>query len=80
MAKKPLFEIADIYKFRGVSDPQMAPDGSRVAYVEERVDRAGRKYLTTLSLVDFRGGKWSFEPAHLRFARRAGALRSSGSL
>src|SRR3990172_7852618 len=47
MAKKRVFEIADLFKIRGVSDPQIAGDGSRVAYVEERIDRDARKYLTT---------------------------------
>lgn len=85
MAKKPVFEIADLYKLRGVSDPQMAPDGHRVAYVEERIDREARKYLTTLSVVDSTGGKprrltsgkrsdslprWSPDGAQLAFVRR----------
>ena len=85
MAKKPVFEIGDLYKFRGVSDPQLSADGGRVAYVAEAVDREARKYWTSLAVVDFAGGKvrpltadkrndsqprWSPDGAHLGFVRR----------
>ena len=43
--------IDDFMKIRLVSDPQAAPDGSRVACVVTRIDRDKNKYLSAIWMV-----------------------------
>src|SRR5262245_24921233 len=45
----------DLFRFRLVSDPQLAPDGERVAYVLTRADTEKNKYFSNLWLVDASG-------------------------
>ncbi len=48
--KKP-FVPTDILKFEFVSDPQMAPDGSRLAFVRTVVDAKENKYRSTIMMA-----------------------------
>lgn len=38
----------DLYEFAWVSDPQLSPDGARVAYVLTRPERQGKKYTSAI--------------------------------
>ena len=53
--KKPIL-IEDIYQLKWLSDPQLSPDGSKIAYVEKQVDPKDRyKYQSRICLVDTKG-------------------------
>ena len=49
--------IDDFYKIRLVSDPQIAPDGQRIACVVTRIDRDKNKYLSEIQVVPTRSGE-----------------------
>jgi dipeptidyl aminopeptidase/acylaminoacyl peptidase len=42
----------DLYRFRWVSDPQLAPDGRRIAFVVKTVDRETNTYRTAIWMVN----------------------------
>jgi dipeptidyl aminopeptidase/acylaminoacyl peptidase len=58
MAKKQI-EIQDLYRFKMVLDPQISPDGNRVLFVVERMDKKDRTYYSNLYItgIDGRGLK-----------------------
>ena len=47
-AQKRLITETDIFKFVWVADPQISPDGSRVAFVRVSVDEKKDTYDTSL--------------------------------
>jgi len=47
----------DLGRFVFVSDPQVSPDGSRVAYVHTRVDMRGDDYIKHIWMYDVEGGR-----------------------
>ncbi len=49
--------VDDLLAVKGVSDPQLSPDGSLVVYVVSEIDRATDKTTTSLWLVPSRGGE-----------------------
>ena len=49
-------EPAHINDLAWVSDPQVSPDQSQVAYVVTRVDGAANRYRSRVWLIDTRGG------------------------
>ena len=49
--------IDDLLAVKGVSDPQISPDGSLVVYVVSEIDRAAGKTNTSLWLVPCSGGR-----------------------
>lgn len=49
--------IDDFYKIQLVSDPQVAPDGSRIAFVVKRIDRDKNKYRSAVYVVPTAGGE-----------------------
>ena len=53
--KKQNIQISDLYRFKLVSDPQISPDGSRVVFVVERMDKKEKKYFSNLALVSTKG-------------------------
>lgn len=55
--KQRFVEISDLYRFKLVSDPQISPDGERVVFVVERMDRKEKKYFSNLALVPTAGGR-----------------------
>ncbi len=48
--EKRHFGVKDVLKFRFLSDPQMAPDGTRTAYVAMRIDPETKEYKTGIYL------------------------------
>jgi dipeptidyl aminopeptidase/acylaminoacyl peptidase len=48
--------IDDLLAVKGVSDPQLSPDGSLIVYVVSELDRATEKSTTSLWLVPASGG------------------------
>lgn len=56
MARRPI-EIDDLYNVRLVADPNISPDGRRVAYVVTTVDRDANGYKCALWLADSSGGE-----------------------
>jgi dipeptidyl aminopeptidase/acylaminoacyl peptidase len=46
----------DLYALRVAEDPQIAPDGARVAYVVAAIDRASYEYRRTIWVTDTAGG------------------------
>lgn len=56
MTRRPI-AIDDLYEIRMVADPNIAPDGGRVAYVVTTVDRETNGYRCALWMVDVTGGE-----------------------
>jgi dipeptidyl aminopeptidase/acylaminoacyl peptidase len=52
--KRPL-ELADLFRLRVVSDAQIAPDGSRVAFVLRQMDEEKDEYVSNIYVVDRSG-------------------------
>jgi dipeptidyl aminopeptidase/acylaminoacyl peptidase len=66
LAAEPLaLPPASLRDFVWVSDPRLAPDGRRVAFVQTRIDAAKDDYATSIWLADGRGlpRPLTFEPA-----------------
>lgn len=53
--KKALTEF-DLLEFEFVSDPQLSPDGTRVAYVRTVIDKESNDYRSQIFVVPFEGG------------------------
>ncbi len=51
------FTFDDLMKVRRVSDPQLSPDGRRIAYTITDVDRSGNRQSTQIYLVASTGGE-----------------------
>jgi dipeptidyl aminopeptidase/acylaminoacyl peptidase len=56
---RPL-EPADLYRLRLVSDPQIAPDGSRIAFVRRHMDEEKNDYVSNIFVVDREGSVAQF--------------------
>ncbi|HUG53403.1 MAG TPA: S9 family peptidase [Vicinamibacteria bacterium] len=55
-AKRPIAET-DLFRFTWVADPQVSPDGRRVAFVRVTVDAKKEGYLSAIWIVDADGGQ-----------------------
>jgi dipeptidyl aminopeptidase/acylaminoacyl peptidase len=49
-------EIDDLYRFRLLADPQVSPDGRRVAYVQTRLRKKKNDYASNIWIVPAEGG------------------------
>ena len=81
--RRPIAET-DLFRFAWAADPQVAPDGSRVAFVRVTVDRDKDDYETSIWAVPASGGeprrltngprdawpRWSPDGSRLLFLRR----------
>ena len=81
--RRPISE-ADLFRFAWAGDPQVAPDGSKVAFVRVAVDRDKDDYETSIWSVPAQGGeprrltngprdawpRWSPDGSRLLFLRR----------
>ena len=47
----------DLTRLRGVSDPQLSPDGRRVAFVVTTASEERDEYLSNVWVVDVKGGE-----------------------
>ena len=82
--KRPIAET-DLFKFVWISDPQISPDGSRVAFVRVWVNQKADRYESALWIVGTTGGaarqltagprdtgpRWSPDGKRLAFIRTA---------
>jgi dipeptidyl aminopeptidase/acylaminoacyl peptidase len=82
--RRPISEV-DLFRFAWATDPQIAPDGSKVAFVRVTVDRDKDDYETSIWVVPASGGelrrltngprdgwpRWSPDGSRLLFLRRA---------
>lgn len=80
--KRPITE-KDLWAFTWIGDPQLSPDGSRIAYAKVVVDKKHMGYETSLWSVSAKGGdpqrltsgtrdsqpRWSPDGARLAFVR-----------
>lgn len=55
MAKRKV-TIEDLLSLKWVSDPQISPDGTRVAFVQTEIDREGNTYRSHLCVLPLDGG------------------------
>src|SRR5919206_3659756 len=55
MTEKRVLEPNDLYRLRLISDPQIAPDGSRVAFVLRQMDEEKNEYVGNIFVVDREG-------------------------
>lgn len=55
MTQKPPLQANDLYRLRIITDAEISPDGSRVAFVLRRLDEEKNDYVTNIYVVD-RGG------------------------
>jgi hypothetical protein len=74
--KRPI-TAKDLMRFTWAADPQIAPDGLRVAFVKVAVDAEKDDYLTSISLVPVGGHK--AEPRRLTNGPRDTSPRWSPS-
>ncbi len=51
MPDRKLIAASDVYGYRYVSDPQLSPDGARVAYVLTHIDREEDEYRSAVYVV-----------------------------
>ncbi len=56
MAKRPI-DASDLFRIRLVSDPQVSPDGSQVAYTVTELDEKENRYRAAIWLVPLAGGE-----------------------
>ena len=54
-AQKRPFEIEDLYKIKGVADPQISPDGKNIAFTVTESNLAEGKSKTEVYLMDADG-------------------------
>ncbi len=83
--RRPMTEL-DLFRFVWSADPEISPDGSKVAFVRVTVDREKDDYETSVWIVATTGGeprrltlgprdawpRWSPDGAKLLFVRRPG--------
>ena len=75
------YSVEDLLKVRRVSDPQVSPDGRRVAFAVGDVNLDGNRVVNQIYVVSVGGGdakQLTNPPA--RRARRAGPLMARRSL
>ncbi len=86
-AQKRRITEKDLLKFKWVADPQISPDGRRVAYVLVEVNQKEDRYDTSIWLLDTAGGaprritagprdgapRWSPDGRTLAFTRSTGS-------
>lgn len=60
MTEKRSLEPKDLYRLRLISDPQFAPDGSRIAFVLKQMDEKKNEYVSNIHVVDRQGAVSQF--------------------
>lgn len=59
MVRKRNIEVKDLMRIRIISDPQISPDGSRIAFVHTKMDYDKDEYRSDLWMVDTEKGQAS---------------------
>ncbi|QKG52539.1 alpha/beta hydrolase family protein [Hymenobacter sp. BRD67] len=92
-AQQHPFELADLAKLTGLSDPQFSPDGKSIAVVTSTPDYTEDRYLTSLVLVSVPKGeqrvllagksgltqpRWSPDGQELAYLAKAGTGKEAG--
>ncbi len=57
----PTFTVEDMLKLKRLSDPQLSPDGTRLAYVQTDVDLAANKRTNQIVVMRIADGSTAFE-------------------
>jgi dipeptidyl aminopeptidase/acylaminoacyl peptidase len=57
----PAFTVEDMLKLKRLSDPQLSPDGTRIAYVQTDVDLAANKRTNQVVVMRIADGSTAFE-------------------
>ena len=88
------FELSDVSKFTGISDPQISPDNKSVIVVVSRPDYQQNRYNSELVLIDIATGKqriltqdrqtvsqprWSPNGEQLAFLTKAGQAKDANT-
>jgi dipeptidyl aminopeptidase/acylaminoacyl peptidase len=60
MTQKRPITAADIYRIRQVTDPQIAPDGRRIAFVIRQADEEKNEYVSNIFVADADGAVRQF--------------------
>ena len=60
MTQKRSLEASDLYRLRIISDPQISPDGSRVAFVLKQMSEEKNDYISNVYMVDRQGAVSQF--------------------
>src|SRR5579872_506341 len=60
MTQKRSIDPQDLYRLKLISDAQIAPDGSRIAFVMKRPDEAKNDYISNIYVVDLEGNVSQF--------------------
>jgi dipeptidyl aminopeptidase/acylaminoacyl peptidase len=78
-AEKRFITETDLLKFTWIADPQIAPDGSSVAFVRVTVNEKENRYQTSLFTVATTGGESPRRlTSNVRFPRESHELSRSG--
>ncbi len=80
-ADKPVFTPLDVFALEWASDPEISPDGARVAYVRRSFDVKSDSRRGAIWLVDRDGGNHRplVDTARATRAARAGPRTATGS-
>ncbi len=54
--RRPI-QIDDLYRYTWVADPQISPDGERVAHVQTHIDEGEDKYVSRIRIAAVAGGE-----------------------
>src|SRR5689334_18339309 len=52
MPEQRAIETGDLYKIRAISDPQISPDGVRIAFVLRQMDDEKNEYVSNIYVVE----------------------------
>ncbi|MGH9838484.1 MAG: prolyl oligopeptidase family serine peptidase [Blastocatellia bacterium] len=75
--EKRMITEMDLFKFNWIADPQISPDGSRVAFVKVWVNQKADRYDTALWIVPASGGPGGERPRQLTAGPRDSSPRWS---
>ena len=79
MNKKRAVGIRDLFNLRIVSEPQISPDGERIAFVHTMIDYEEDEYISDIWMADAKtGASVQFTSGRVRTKTHAGRPTVSG--